>query len=86
MKLASLTATGGEAKSLIQDGQVLVNGEICRQRGRQEARLPEADQLPVTAGAVGLAGGQADHGLQQVGLALGIFCSTRSFSVRRICS
>lgn len=35
MKLASLTATGGEAKSLIQDGQVLVNGEICRQRGRK---------------------------------------------------
>lgn len=35
MKLASLTATGGEAKSLIQDGQVLVNGEICLQRGRK---------------------------------------------------
>lgn len=35
MKLASLTTTGGEAKSLIQDGQVLVNGEVCLQRGRK---------------------------------------------------
>ncbi len=35
MKLASLTASGGEAKMLIQDGQVLVNGEVCLQRGRK---------------------------------------------------
>lgn len=35
MKLASLTATGGGAKQLIQDGQVLVNGEVCLQRGRK---------------------------------------------------
>ena len=35
LKFAHLCATGGEAKSLIQDGQVLVNGEICRQRGRK---------------------------------------------------
>ena len=35
MKLGSLTATGGEAKQLIQDGQVRVNGEVCLQRGRK---------------------------------------------------
>ena len=35
MKLGSLTASGGEAKQLIQDGQVRVNGEICLQRGRK---------------------------------------------------
>lgn len=35
MKLAGTAATGGEAKLLIQDGQVLVNGEPCLQRGRK---------------------------------------------------
>ena len=29
LKLAAVTATGGEAKLLIQEGQVLVNGEVC---------------------------------------------------------
>ena len=35
LKLAALTATGGEAKVLIQEGQVAVNGEICTQRGKK---------------------------------------------------
>lgn len=35
MKLACMTASGGEAKLLIQDGQVLVNGEVCLQRGKK---------------------------------------------------
>ena len=35
MKLASLVGTGGEAKVLILDGQVSVNGEICLQRGKK---------------------------------------------------
>lgn len=35
MKLGSLAASGGEAKQLIQNGQVLVNGEICLQRGKK---------------------------------------------------
>ncbi|MDE7261067.1 MAG: RNA-binding S4 domain-containing protein [Oscillospiraceae bacterium] len=35
MKLADLVSSGGEAKVLIQDGQVTVNGEICLQRGRK---------------------------------------------------
>lgn len=35
MKLADLVASGGEAKVLIQDGQVLVNGAVCLQRGRK---------------------------------------------------
>ena len=34
LKLAAVTATGGEAKLLIQEGQVLVNGEVCTQRGK----------------------------------------------------
>ena len=35
MKYASLTATGGEAKTLILDGQVSVNGEVCTMRGKK---------------------------------------------------
>ena len=31
----TVTATGGEAKLLIQEGQVLVNGEVCTQRGKK---------------------------------------------------
>ena len=35
MKLAGLVETGGEAKELIQNGQVRVNGEVCTQRGKK---------------------------------------------------
>ena len=35
MKLADLVSTGGEAKLLIQDGEVLVNGEVCTMRGKK---------------------------------------------------
>ena len=35
MKLADLVSTGGEAKLLIQEGKVLVNGEVCTQRGKK---------------------------------------------------
>lgn len=35
LKLGNLVSTGGEAKILIQDGQVTVNGEICLQRGKK---------------------------------------------------
>lgn len=35
MKFANLTGSGGEAKLLIQDGQVCVDGEPCLQRGKK---------------------------------------------------
>ena len=35
LKLASATSTGGEAKNVIQDGLVFVNGEVCTQRGKK---------------------------------------------------
>jgi ribosome-associated protein len=35
LKLASITQAGGEAKIMIQDGLVKVNGEICKQRGKK---------------------------------------------------
>jgi ribosome-associated protein len=35
LKLAQVVATGGQAKQLIQDGQVRVNGEVELRRGRK---------------------------------------------------
>lgn len=35
LKFSGITGTGGEAKALIQDSHVTVNGEICTQRGRK---------------------------------------------------
>lgn len=35
LKLASVTSTGGEAKLLIQNGGVFVDGESCTMRGKK---------------------------------------------------
>ena len=35
LKFASLVSTGGEAKIMISEGEVSVNGETCLQRGRK---------------------------------------------------
>ena len=35
MKYANLVYSGGEAKQLILDGQVKVNGEVCTMRGKK---------------------------------------------------
>ena len=35
LKVASLVGSGGEAKVLIQAGEVLVNGEVETRRGRK---------------------------------------------------
>lgn len=35
LKFAGLCETGGEAKELIQGGQVKVNGEVCTMRGKK---------------------------------------------------
>ena len=35
LKFAGAVETGGEAKLLIQDGEVRVNGEVCTQRGKK---------------------------------------------------
>ena len=35
LKLAGLVETGGEAKLLIQNGLVRVNGEVCTMRGKK---------------------------------------------------
>ena len=35
LKFANLVSTGGEAKNLILDGYVTVNGEVCLMRGKK---------------------------------------------------
>ena len=35
MKYANIVYSGGEAKILIQEGNVLVNGEVCTMRGKK---------------------------------------------------
>jgi ribosome-associated protein len=44
LKVASLVGSGGEAKVLIQAGEVLVNGEVETRRGR---KLEEGDAVEV---------------------------------------
>lgn len=54
LKLANLVGSGGEAKILIADGMVLVNGEEELRRGRklQAGDLVQlGDAEPVTVGA-----------------------------------
>ena len=44
LKAASIAGTGGEAKVLVQMGEVLVNGEVETRRGR---KLEEGDVVEV---------------------------------------
>jgi len=49
MKLAGLADSGGEARSLIADGEARVNGEVETRRGRQ---LHDGDVVAVLGEAV----------------------------------
>lgn len=42
MKYANIVPSGGEAKLLIQEGLVTVNGEVCQMRGK---KLRPGDQF-----------------------------------------
>ena len=44
LKLANLVGSGGEAKVLIQEGQVSVNGDVCTMRGK---KLRPGDRVTV---------------------------------------
>lgn len=46
LKFAAAVESGGEAKLLIQDAQVKVNGEICTQRGK---KIREGDTVSVNS-------------------------------------
>lgn len=57
MKLANAAATGGEAKLLIQDGLVTVNGEICEMRGK---KLYPGDQFAYQGQSYRICGHEAE--------------------------
>ena len=35
LKFAGITPTGGQAKYIIQNGEIKVNGEVCTMRGKK---------------------------------------------------
>ena len=35
LKFAAIASTGGEAKIMVQEGEIRVNGEVCTQRGKK---------------------------------------------------
>ncbi len=35
LKLSGVADTGGQAKTMIQNGEVMVNGELCQMRGKK---------------------------------------------------
>lgn len=35
LKFAGLAETGGHAKEMVTEGEVIVNGEVCLQRGKK---------------------------------------------------
>lgn len=44
LKFAGIVETGGQGKALINEGMVLVNGEVCLQRGK---KLYPQDQVTI---------------------------------------
>jgi ribosome-associated protein len=65
LKWATVTGTGGEAKTLIQKGKIMVNGEIEKRRGRilkagDRIALPDQRILIVKAGGENCAAGKND--------------------------
>ena len=50
LKLADAVSTGGEAKIRVQEGEVLVNGETCTQRGRKIRPGDKVDYPGMTMG------------------------------------
>jgi ribosome-associated protein len=49
LKLAGIAGSGGEARALVEEGRVTVNGEVERRRGRQ---LRPGDEVAVDAEAL----------------------------------
>ena len=54
LKFAAAVESGGEAKLIIQDAQVKVNGEICTQRGK---KIREGDTVSVNGEVYVVRGG-----------------------------
>ena len=47
LKFAGVCATGGQAKWMIEEGQVSVNGTVCTQRGK---KLYRSDIVSIVGG------------------------------------
>lgn len=45
LKLAGIAGTGGHAKILISEEEVLVNGEVCTQRGKKLRKNDEVEVI-----------------------------------------
>jgi ribosome-associated protein len=56
LKLSGLADTGGEARALVEDGAVSVNGEVETRRGRQ---LRDGDVVALGDEALRIAAGRA---------------------------
>ena len=54
LKFAGVAQTGGEAKLLIQDGLVSLNGEVCHMRGK---KCVVGDQVTISDVKISIAGG-----------------------------
>ena len=52
LKFAGLVDTGGEAKILIQEGEVFVNDEVCTMRGK---KIRSGDKVSVRGNEVTVA-------------------------------
>ena len=54
LKFAGLVMTGGEAKEVVQEGYVSVNGEVCLMRGKKirpgDTISFDGEELEVVAG------------------------------------
>ena len=54
LKFAGLVMTGGEAKEVVQEGYVSVNGEVCLMRGKKirpgDVVAFDGEELEVVAG------------------------------------
>lgn len=50
LKLGGIVDTGGMAKAVIQNGEVLVNGEVCTMRGKKmrDGDVAEFDGVKLT--------------------------------------
>lgn len=53
LKYAGVTATGGNAKEMILAGAVLVNGEVCTQRGK---KIRPGDRVTAAGQEIGVSG------------------------------
>ena len=56
LKFANVVYSGGEAKNLIQEGQVTVNGEVCTMRGK---KLRDGDRFSFMGGNYLIVGHEA---------------------------